>query len=135
MTGLFPEGLTEKEFSLLTRCSNEVSGLSQVELLNLAEEHLEKVGRAYSKNIFINFKLAKEIFNTFRVVTTQWGNLPKHCYPWLRGMMRYFTLSTDLESDFTSPIGFDDDVDIMNACLKLAGCEDLCLNPEDFDDV
>ena len=135
MTGLFPEGLTEKEFSLLTRCSNEVSGLSPMELLNLAEEHLEKVRWAHSKNIFINFKLAKEIFNTFRVVTTQWGNLPKHCYPWLRGMMRYFTLSTDLESDFTSPIGFDDDVDIMNACLKLAGCEDLCLNPEDFDDV
>ena len=135
MTGLFPEGLTEKEFSLLTRCSNEVSGLSPMELLNLAEEHLEKVRRAHSKNIFINFKLAKEIFNTFRVVTTQWGNLPKHSYPWLRGMMRYFTLSTDLESDFTSPIGFDDDVDIMNACLKLAGREDLCLNPEDFDDV
>jgi hypothetical protein len=135
MTGLFPEGLTEKEFSLLTRCSNEVSGLPPMELLNLAEEHLEKVRRAHSKNIFINFKLAKEIFNTFQIVTDQWDSNPGHSHPWLKGMIRYFSLSTDLESDFTSPIGFDDDVEIMNACLRLAGREDLCLNPEDFDDV
>ena len=53
MAGLFPEGLTEKEFSLLTRCSNEVSSLTQTELLNLAKEHLEKVRRAHAKNIFV----------------------------------------------------------------------------------
>ena len=135
MTGLFPEGLTEKEFSILTRCSNEVTGLPPLELLSLAAEHLEKVRRAHSKNIFINFKLAEEIFNTFQIVTDQWESIPSHSHPWLRGMIRYFTLSTDLESDFTSPIGFDDDVEIMNACLKFAGREDLCLNPEDFDDV
>jgi len=135
MACLFPEGLTEKEFSLLTRCSNEVSDFSLMELLNLAEEHLAKVRRAHSKNIFINFKLAKEIFNTFQIVTDQWDSIPGHSHPWLKGMIRYFSLSTDLESDFTSPIGFDDDVEIMNACLRLAGREDLCLNPEDFDDV
>ena len=135
MTGLFPEGLTEKEFSLLTKCSNEVSELPPMELLKIAEEHLEKVRQAHSKNIFINFKLAKEIFNTFQIVTDQWESIHSHNHPWLRGMIRYFTLSTDLESDFTSPIGFDDDVEIMNACLKFAGREDLCLNPEDFDDV
>jgi len=135
MTGLFPEGLTEKEFSLLTRCSNEVSELSQIELLKLAGEHLEKVRRAHTKNVFINFNLAKEIYNTFQIVTDLWESIPDHSKPWLRGMIRYFSLSTDLENDFTSPIGFDDDVEIMNACLRLAGKEDLCLNPEDFDDV
>jgi uncharacterized membrane protein YkvA (DUF1232 family) len=135
MACLFPEGLTEKEFSLLTRCSNEVSEFSLTELLKLAEEHLEIVRRAHSKNIFINFKLAKEIFNTFQLVADQWDSNPGHSHPWLKGMIRYFSLSTDLESDLTSPIGFDDDVEIMNACLRLASREDLCLNPEDFDDV
>ena len=135
MTDLFPEGLTEKEFTLLTQCSNEVTEVSLIELLNLAEDHLEKVRQAHLNNIFINLNLAKEIFNTFQVVTNQWDDIPDHSRPWLRGMIRYFSLSTDLESDFTSPIGFDDDVEIMNACLRLAGREDLCLDPEDFDDV
>lgn len=62
MTDLFPEGLTEKEFSLLTQCSNEVTEFSLMELLNLAEQHLEKVRRENLNNIFINFNLAKEIF-------------------------------------------------------------------------
>ena len=135
MTDLFLEGLTEKEFTLLTQCSNEVTELSLMELLNLAEGHLGKIRRVHLNNIFINFKLAKEIFNTFQEVITQWESIPGHSHPWLKGMIRYFSLSTDLESDFTSPIGFDDDVEIMNACLRLAGREDLCLNPEDFDDV
>jgi hypothetical protein len=135
MAGLFPEGLTEKEFSLLTRCSNEVSDLTQIELLNLAAQHLEKIRRAHTRNIFVNFNLAKEIVNTFQALNDQWESIPDHCKPWLKGMIRYFSLSTDLECDFTSPIGFDDDVEIMNACLRLAGREDLCLNPEKFDDV
>ena len=135
MTGLFPEGLTEKEFSLLTLCSNEVAGLSPIELMSQAADHLEKVRLAHSKNIFINLKLAKAIFNTFQTVTIQWERLPSQSHPWLRGMMRYFFLSSDLESDFSSPIGFEDDAEIMNACLRLAGREDLCINSEDFDDV
>jgi hypothetical protein len=80
-------------------------------------------------------KLAEAIFNTMKAIVERLEMLPDHAHPWLRGMMTYFTLTPDLESDFASPIGFDDDVQIMNACLSHAGLEDLCLNPEDFDDV
>jgi uncharacterized membrane protein YkvA (DUF1232 family) len=109
--------------------------LSPIELLDQAKKYLEKIKMAYKKNVFINLKLAEAIFLNMQSVVERWDNLPPHCYPWLRGMMKYFTLPSDIESDFTSPIGFDDDVEIMNACLCHAGLEELCLNPEDFDDV
>ncbi|BBO92635.1 hypothetical protein DSCOOX_58150 [Desulfosarcina ovata subsp. ovata] len=135
MADLFPEGLTKKEFDLLNRCSNEISDTPLDDLLKQAARHLEKVRCAHIENLFVNFKLARHIYQTFQRLTDEWENIPSHGKPWLKGMIRYFTLSSDLECDFTSPIGFDDDVEIMNACLRLAGREELCIAPEDFDDV
>ncbi|MCP4695181.1 MAG: hypothetical protein GY859_44545 [Desulfobacterales bacterium] len=135
MTVSSPRGLTKKEFDLLSECANEVSGAPPEELLKQAGEHLENARKAYAKSIFVNIRLAKAVYRNFEIIVDQWETLPGAARPWLRGAMRYFALSSDLEDDFTSPIGFDDDVDIMNACLKLAGREDLGLDPEDFDDV
>lgn len=135
MASLFPEGLTQKEFALLTQCANKTAAVAPAELLSRASDHLEKIRRAHTKNAFINLKLAEAVCLVFNTVIQAWEDLPFHSHGWLKGMMDYFSISSDLESDFTSPIGFDDDVAIMNACLKLAGREDLCLNPEDFDDV
>ncbi len=130
-----PRGLTKKEFDLLTECADEVSETRPEALLKQAGEHLENAREAYAKSVFVNIRLARAIYRNFEKIVDQWEKLPGAARPWLRGAMRYFALSSDLEDDFTSPIGFDDDVDIMNACLKLAGREDLSLDPEDFDDV
>jgi hypothetical protein len=135
MPDLFPEGLTQKEFTLLSRCSKEATNLSPDELLDLAANHLANIRKESASNSFINLKLATAILNNFKIITETWGAFSAHCQPWLKGMIRYFVLSSDLESDFTSPIGFDDDVEIMNACLRMANREDLCLQSEDFDDV
>ena len=135
MTALLPEGLTRKEFKILDRCSKEVTEIPVADLLDSAEKHLEKVREEHSKNIFVNYRFAREIYKTFQVVAEQWKDIPDQGKFWLKGAIRYFSLSSDLESDFTSPIGFDDDVEIMNACLRLAGRDNLCLDPEDFDDV
>jgi uncharacterized membrane protein YkvA (DUF1232 family) len=135
MPALFPEGLTDNEFSLLTACSNEAAGLTPQVLLKQAFGHLEKVRHAHDQNAFVNLRLAEAMVDVFKTVVGQWDGLPDPAKPWLKGMIRYFALSTDLESDLTSPIGFDDDVAIMNACLRLAGLDDLCLDPEDFDDL
>jgi uncharacterized membrane protein YkvA (DUF1232 family) len=132
---MFPEGLTEKEFSLLTTCSNEAAGLTSQAFLNQASVHLEKVRQAHDQNPFVNRRLAEAMVDVCKTVVGRWNELPGPAKPWLKGMIGYFALSTDLESDLTSPIGFDDDVAIMNACLRLAGLDDLCLDPEDFDDV
>jgi len=135
MASLFPEGLSQKEFSLLSQCADSSADLSCAELLLSAAAHLEKIRQAHAENAFVNLKLAEAVCLVFNTIIQAWDDLPPHSHRWLKGMMDYFSLSSDLESDLSSPIGFDDDVAIMNACLKLAGREDLCLNPEDFDDV
>ena len=132
---LFPEGLTQKEFAALSKCAKDVACDPLTNLVRQSKDHLEKALIARKKNVFVNYRLAEAIYNNFCTIIKEWDSIPNHARPWCRGMMKYFTLSSDLESDFTSPIGFDDDVEIMNACLRLAGREDLCLNPEDFDDV
>lgn len=135
MAGLFPGGLTAKAFDLLNGCARDAADKSMEQLLNLAALHLEDIRQASAQNLFINFTLADQIVRTFQHIGAQWEAVPSHGKPWIKGMIRYFCLSTDLESDFESPIGFDDDVEIVNACLRLAGREDLCIDPEDFDDV
>ncbi len=54
MTSMFPEGLTDKEFSLLKSCSKEAAGLTPQVLLKGASGHLEKVRHAHARNVFVN---------------------------------------------------------------------------------
>ena len=62
------------------------------------------------------------------------GQLADASQFWLRAAIYYFAHDDD-EPDFSSPIGFEDDAEVLNACLRLAGRDDLCLKPEDYDDA
>jgi uncharacterized protein (UPF0147 family) len=133
MTNLFPEGLSQKEFDTLTKCSKEVANFQAEQLLDQAEDHLKRIRMLHSKNLYINVRLAEAIVLTFQDIFNDWENIPEHARSWCRGMVRYFCVADDDEHDFFSPTGFEDDAAIMNACLRLAGREDLCINTEDFD--
>ena len=133
MSDLFPEGLTQKELDTLAKCSKEVADLQAEQLLDQAEAHLKRIRMLHSKNLHINVRLAEVIVLTFQEFFDDWENIPHHARSWCRGMVQYFCVSDDDEHDFSSPIGFKDDAEVMNACLRLAGREDLCINPEEFD--
>jgi hypothetical protein len=135
MSDLYPEGLTPKEFDTLTKCSKEVANFQPERLLDQANGHLKRIRMLHSKYLYINVKLAEVIVSTFQNIFNDWENIPLHARSWCRGMVQYFCVSDDDEHDFFSPIGFKDDAKIVNACLRLAGREDLCINIEDFDDV
>ena len=135
MSDLFPEGLSQKEIETLKKCSKEVENFAPEQLLDQAKNHLKRIRMLHSKNLHINVKLAEAIVYTFQNFFDDWENIPPHARSWCRGMVQYFCVSDDDEHDFFSPIGFKDDAEIMNACLKLAGREELCINPEDFYDV
>ena len=135
MSSLFPEGLSEKEFKLLTEYSNQVRDIPLKKLISMADEYLKQVHIAYLKNGFINYPLAEAIHGIIHIIYDEWDSLPAHARSWCRGMIQYFIEDEDDENDLNSPIGFEDDAEIMNACLKLAGWHDLCINPEDYDDV
>ena len=135
MSDLFPEGLTQKEIDTLAKCSKEVANFQPEQLLDQAEGHLKRIRMLHAKNLHINVRLAEAIVHTFQSIFNNWENIPPHARSWCRGMVQYFCVSDDDEHDFFSPIGFKDDAEVMNACLKLAGREELCINPEDFYDV
>lgn len=135
MSDLFPEGLSPKEIETLEKCSKEVENFAPEQLLDQAKNHLKRIRMLHSKNLHINVKLAEAMVNTFQNFFDDWGNIPPHARPWCRGMVQYFCVSDDDEHDYFSPEGFNDDAKIMNACLRLAGREDLCINPEDFNNV
>ena len=135
MSSLFPEGLSEEEFKLLTEYSNQVRDIPLKDLIFKADEYLKLVHNVYLKNGFINYPLAEAIHGTIHILHKEWDTIPAHARSWCRGMINYFVMSDDEEDDLNSPIGFDDDAEIMNACLNFAGRHDLCINPEDYDDV
>ena len=52
-----------------------------------------------------------------RAAGAHWDRLPQHARPWLKGAMAYFAAADDDVPDFGSPIGFEDDCEVLNACL------------------
>ena len=135
MSNLFPEGLSKAEFDALSRCAKQAADISIADLLREAEEHVQSARKASEENCMVNVAMAEGLFVVMRQLASDWSRIPPYAEQWCKGMIRYFTMCDDDEDDFSSPIGFDDDAEVINACLRLAGRSDLCINPEDFDDV
>lgn len=124
-----PQGLTHEEFEILQHCVHEVKDLPCVELVKRAAVHLERVRRVHRENAVVNLPLAQKIYDNFLKMVDTWETVPTDVRPWLLGMMLYYTISNDIENDFTSPDGFVDDARVMNACLQLVRRDDLCVDP------
>ena len=132
---LYPSGLTRSQFDQLSEFANRASGLDSAQLLDDARQHLEQTVVAHATNRMINLRLATAIVEVIEQVVGDWHSLPDNSRSWLAGAMHYFAKSNDDEPDFGSPIGFEDDTEVLNACLKFARLDDLCLNVEDYDDA
>ena len=115
--------------------ADAVTVASVAELLRQVEEHANEARRAHTRSRLINVRFADAIRDAFRTVVNDWDRIPVEAHYWFRGAMRYFTICNDDEPDFRSAIGFDDDSEVLNACLQMAGRDNLCLNPEDYDDA
>jgi len=131
----FPSGLTRRLSRRLAEYTNSANGQAPADLLRQAENHLEAVRTAHRRNAMINVRLAEAICGAIRRLVADWDGLPAASHSWLRAAIYYFAHCSDDQPDFTSPIGFEDDAEVLNACVRLAGRDDLCLNTEDYDDV
>ena len=130
-----PRGLSRDQVLRLTAMANSADGASMVDLLSRVDAHMDQARHAHARSRLVNIRFAEAIHNAFRTIVEEWERIPVEAHYWLRGAMRYFVSSDDDEDDFTSAIGFEDDAEVLNACLCLAGRYDLCLTPEDYDDV
>lgn len=131
---LLPTGLSNTTMILLVELVDQHVSESVDTLLGRAREHLAAVRLTAAENPFINLRLAEAICDRLHLVATHWDRIPSHARPWLKAAIVYFEADDDEISDSASPIGFEDDCEVLNACLELAGRVDLKLNPEDFDD-
>ena len=135
MSSFLPEGLSSEVFKCLKECA-ELADNRMIEDLTIeARQHVELARKANEINAIVNYNLASAIFNVIQKLSNCWSDIPEHEKHWLKGAICYFSSSDDDENDFTSPMGFEDDVDVLNACLKLASMDDLVIDPEDFDEV
>ena len=132
---LTPSGLTRSQFDRLSEFAHRAAESTPNQLLDDAQQHLEQPRIAHAKNRMINARLATAIVEVIKRVVRDWDSLPPNARTWLAGAMHYFSKSNDDEPDLSSPIGFEDDTEVLNACLRLARLDGLCLRPEDYDDV
>jgi len=132
---LFPSGLTRGQFEQLNGLVQTGADLSITELRSRASDHLARATAAHSTNRLVNLRLAKAIHDAIEAVADQWSVVATSARGWLAGAILYFAGSNDDEPDFDSPIGFEDDAEVLNACLRVAGLEELCIDPEEYDDA
>lgn len=130
---LFPSGLDPHLTTRLVITTEKAQSLEPVELLKKINAHLELAHSKAAISPMVHVELAEALTQTYRMVVEKWTLIPEHAQTWLKGAMLYFVELNDADHDFDSPIGFEDDVEVLNACLCLAGLDELCLNPEDFD--
>lgn len=129
-----PAGLRSTATQQLQRHREEVSCDNFHHYLELAREHLANVHRLAPEKPTINVALAEAITATFERLHTVWETLTSDSREWLCAAMCYFAEPADAdEHDFESYLGFEDDVEVLNACLARAGLAEWQLNPAHYD--
>ena len=132
---LFPSGLSRSQLERLTVYSDDASGKSAHDLQTEVNQHLERTRTAHQRSRLVNLRLAMAIGDAIQRLLQQWATIPANNRNWLAGAFYYFVKCNDDEPDFDSPIGFEDDVEVLNACLRFAGLKDFCLKVEDYDNA
>jgi len=133
--GLMPTGVSRMQFAALVEHASLAETLDVTELLRRARRHLDDSRIAHSRNRIVNLRLATAIASVAETLLSEWESIAEQHRNWLGGAILYFADSRDSEHDFSSAIGFEDDAEVMNACLKFAGKSSLCIEIEDFDDA
>lgn len=133
--GLMPSGISRSQFAALTKYSEVGQKYTTEQLQKGVHRHLEETRSAHARNRLVNLRLAEAMGSVFETLFDRWGDIPEGHRGWLAGAIVYFYDSNDDEPDFSSALGFEDDAEILNSCLKHAGMESLCIVIEDYDDA
>ena len=70
---------------------------------------------------------AHRLLASLETVVEGWESVPEPARPWLKGAMLYLMDADDDVPDDDPEGGFADDVEIVNACLRMAGRVELCV--------
>jgi uncharacterized membrane protein YkvA (DUF1232 family) len=89
------------------------------------EKYIEKIKEETMSNEFINVELANKIKNVCLVLIEEYENVDNEKKKYIVATINYFVTANDDEEDLFSPLGFDDDADVLNECLYLIDKKEL----------
>jgi hypothetical protein len=130
---LFPKGLPRDQFATLVEHATTAEKMSPQDLSRFVNRHVQETELAFIQNRMVNARLAKAIAEVAERILQDWESFTIDQRYWLGGAIYYFADSRDNEHDFNSPIGFEDDAEVLNVCLAFANRPALCIAVEDYD--
>ncbi len=87
--------------------------------------HVEHVSAVAEERDFIDLQLAVRIAGLLTALLDDAAGYTARERALLRGAIRYFCQYDDVSGDLTSPTGFEDDAEILNAVSTFLGRSDL----------
>ncbi|MCB1000380.1 MAG: hypothetical protein R2713_12315 [Ilumatobacteraceae bacterium] len=92
--------------------------------------HLDRVRAVADERDFVDLQLAIRIADVLTALLDDAGGYTARERALMRGAIRYFCQHDDVSGDLTSPTGFEDDAEILNAVSAYLGRGDLLLETD-----
>ena len=100
-------------FDLLISYKERTSRRKIAALLAEAKRHLNEVRAAKERNSLLDLRTAEAVVARLRVLAER--TMAPEEAGWFKAVVLYFVESNDEENDLNSPIGFDDDLRVVEA--------------------
>ena len=118
---------------MLEVCRTKAAGRTSEELQAGIQAYLQHVQAKRMDQPWLNVALATAIAERLITMLTHQVAAEPDDLSWTLAAAIYFIARDDDDNDFSSPIGFEDDAEVLNACLTYANRPDLCLRVQDYD--
>ena len=129
---LFPGDLRGREAEILHELLLEVRPEEFELYQEKAQAHLRELIEAAGEEEILCVRLARRIVDVILLLDDGWDRFREDEKRLLCAAILYFSRSFDEISDFDPEIGLDDDIEVMNSCLRAAGRADLCIIADAF---
>lgn len=96
-------------------------------LIRQVEGYWAEIQVASATKLLLDHELAGKIRGSLIKALHGWDDFATEYHAWIAAAAIYFIQSDDDEHDIDSPVGFDDDVEVVNAVMKFVGRQDLVI--------
>ena len=125
-----PDGLNRRQIARLEEHVRRGQLMSPDHLLQAAYAHLEDIQGLHVQRPEVDAATAEAICHVLDRIVSEWDTFTPVEQSWLRGALRYFSKSHDDYPDLERG-GFDDDLEVLNACLRYVHRQAWVLRPGD----
>ena len=119
-------GLSQGQLERLEEFVRHGQLLAPDQLLLAAYAHLDDVHMVHARHSEVDARRAEAICHVLDRVVSEWDSFSPAEQSWLRGAIQYFSRTDDERPDFSAG-GFQDDLEVVNACLRFVNREDWIL--------